>query len=550
MLTFQVVSRVAQVPAAPKRRPRRFGREWVAILRVFIGMNIATAIFIPAVIFLHFSDAIFILLPVLLSLTISQAQRFNRNLPIGGTPRYILFTICLAFAYCGVAAGIELLIHQGSGFSHIVLVSTTLAWAIILEPARAYFQTQIEQRFNTHDRKISKVVEDFTSTLREEIDLVQLRERFLAVIEQVIQPYSVSLWLLKLQEQEAEQTEATLDATDPLVVYLLKHPKALEIERLQLDSPALRMVEKNEGEIALPLVSQGELLGLLILGQRLNGQEYIRGDFILLNTFATQVAPALRVARLVHEQQEQVRERERIEQELRTAQAIQQAFLPRGVPELPGWQLVPYYKPAREVGGDFYDFLIFENSLLGLVIGDVTGKGVPAALVMATVHTMLRAAAQETTSPGEVLARVNTLLAAEIPQGMFVTCFYTLLDPQSGHLRYANAGHEAPYRQQEDRASELMATGMPLGLMPGSRYEEQETTLAPGESLLFFSDGLVEAHNSSREMFGFPRLQSLLAAYTSETPLIDFVRGELQNFTGQDWEQEDDVTLLTVQRMA
>lgn len=550
MLTFQVVSRTAQVPAAPKKRPRRIGREWVAILRVFIGMNIAAALFVLAVIFFHFSDAIFILLPVLLSLTISQAQRYNRNLPIGGTPRYILFTICLAFAYCGVISGFEVVTHQGSGLSHIVLVSTTLAWAIILEPARAYFQAQIEQRFNAHDRKMSKVVEDFTSTLREEIDLTQLREHFLAVLQQTMQPYSISLWLLKLRQQETELAEITLDADDPFVAHLLGYPKALEIEQLHLDSPTLRTLQKNEEELALPLVSQGELLGLLILGQRLNGQEYIRGDLILLNTLAAQFAPALRVAQMVQEQQEQVRERERIEQELRTARDIQHAFLPREVPALPGWQLVPYYKPAREVGGDFYDFLTFDNGLLGLVIGDVTGKGVPAALVMATVHTMLRAAAQETTSPGEVLARVNNLLAAEIPQGMFVTCFYALLDPQSGHLRYANAGHEAPYLQQAGKASELMATGMPLGMLPGSRYDEQETTLAPGESLLFFSDGLVEAHNPNREMFGFPRLQTLLAAHTNEASLIDFVRSELQNFAGENWEQEDDVTLLTLQRTA
>jgi serine phosphatase RsbU (regulator of sigma subunit) len=550
MLTFQVVSRAARVPAVPKNRPRRISREWLAVLHIFIGINIAAVIFVPAVIFLHFSDAIFILLPVLMSITISQARRFNRNLPLGGTPRYILFTICLAFAYCGVVVAIELPTHQGSGLSHTVLICTTLTWAIILEPARAYFQSHIEQRFNTYDRTISKVIEDFTSTLREEIDLTQLREHFLAVIEQAIHPYSISLWLLKLRQQETELAEITFENDDPFLLSLLSHPKALEIERLHLDSPALRAVRKSEEEIALPLVSQGALLGLLLLGPRLNGQAYVREDFALLNTLAAQFAPALRVAHVVQEQQEQVRERERIEQELRTAQAIQHAFLPKEVPELPGWQLAPYYKPAREVGGDFYDFLPFENGSLGLVIGDVTGKGVPAALVMATVHTMLRAAAQETSSPGDVLARVNDLLAAEIPQGMFVTCFYALLDPRSGHLCYANAGHEPPYRQQAGKASELLATGMPLGMLPGSRYEEQEATLAPGESLLFFSDGLVEAHNSNREMFGLPRLQSLLAAHADGSPLIDFVRDELQRFTGEDWEQEDDVTLLMVRRTA
>lgn len=211
---------------------------------------------------------------------------------------------------------------------------------------------------------------------------------------------------------------------------------------------------------------------------------------------------------MVQEEQAQVRERERIEQELRTARYIQHLLLPEDTPLLPGWKIAPYYQPAREVGGDFYDFLPLEDGRLGIVIGDVTDKGVPAALVMATTHTMLRAVAQEQVSPGEVLARVNELLYVEIPPKMFVTCFYAILDPGSGWLRYANAGHDLPYRRMGGSASEIWAAGMPLGMMPGMRYDEHEVTLAPGESLLFYTDGLVEAHNHRREMFSFPRLKA------------------------------------------
>jgi serine phosphatase RsbU (regulator of sigma subunit) len=252
---------------------------------------------------------------------------------------------------------------------------------------------------------------------------------------------------------------------------------------------------------------------------------------------------------MVQEQQVQVRKRERIEQELRTARNIQHTFLPKDVPALPGWQLTPYYQPAREVGGDFYDFLPFADGRVGLVIGDVTDKGIPAALVMTATRTMLRTAAQEKASPGEVFARVNDLLSADIPPGMFVTCFYALLDPASGRLCYANAGQDLPYRRGSEGVSELWATGMPLGMMPGSRYEEYEATLAPGESLLFYSDGLVEAHNSRREMFDTPRLKALLETHTGGVSLIDVLLDELKRFTGEGWEQEDDVTLLTLQRM-
>src|SRR5215203_1213439 len=134
--------------------------------------------------------------------------------------------------------------------------------------------------------------------------------------------------------------------------------------------------------------------------------------------------------------------RHSVEQELRLARSIQQASLPKEVPQLEGWQISPFYRPAREVGGDFYDFFELEDGRLGLVVGDATGHGVPAALVMASARSMLRAVAQVSDSPGDVLRRVNDPLVADIPPNMFVTCFYTILDPESGSLTYANAGHD------------------------------------------------------------------------------------------------------------
>ena len=254
------------------------------------------------------------------------------------------------------------------------------------------------------------------------------------------------------------------------------------------------------------------------------------------------------VTPFLEEIEQQARERERVEQELRVAQRIQQASLPEEVPELEGWQINPYYQPAREVGGDFYDFLELPNEHLGLVVGDATGHGVPAALVMSTTCGMLRAVALTVDSPGEVLAQVNEALSARIPASMFVTCFYAILDLKSGSLRYANAGHDLPYvRRGGGDADELRARGMPLGLMPGMSYNEKETILQAGERALFYSDGLVEAHNPEGEMFGFPRLRSLLTEHDEERLLVDFLMDELYSFTGEGWEQEDDITLVTLQ---
>jgi serine phosphatase RsbU (regulator of sigma subunit)/predicted ester cyclase len=244
-------------------------------------------------------------------------------------------------------------------------------------------------------------------------------------------------------------------------------------------------------------------------------------------------------------------ERERIEQELQVARRIQHASLPKEVPEIEGWQISPFYQPAREVGGDFYDFFELEDGRLGIVVGDATGHGVPAALVMASARSMLRAVAQASDSPGEALRRVNDPLATDIPPNMFVTCFYAILEPKSGSLTYANAGHDLPYLHRNGGVEELRARGMPLGLMPGMGYEEKQTILEAGEATLFYSDGLVEAHNPKGEMFGFPRLRALIAEHgAEESSLGEFLLEELYAFVGEGWEQEDDITLLTLKRSA
>src|SRR6266581_971067 len=558
MATFQVLSRTAQLAVPPKKRPRRLSQEWASIIRFVVAVSGASGLFVLVTIFKGSNDTVFILLPVFVYLAATQFQRYNLHLPMFGfnmflnsTPVYLFLTACLAFVYYGFITVVELLIHQSPDVSHIILITTALTWAIILDPVRVYVQKRIERRFNVRNREAIKAVEAFTSTLREEIDLDQLRERFLTVIQQIMQPYSVSLWILafnKQQEQSNSTEEITVAGNDPLIAYMLSHPGAAEIDRLQLDAPLLQNMKARAAEIVVPLASQGELIGLLALGPHLKGEEYTPEERSMLDALAPQVAPALRVAQMVQEQQEQVRERERIEQELRTAQAIQHAFLPKDVPALPGWQLVPYYQPAREVGGDFYDFLPFEDGRLGLVIGDVTDKGIPAALVMTATRTMLRTAAQGIFSPSEVFARVNDLLYAETPPGMFVTCFYAVLDPQSGWLHYANAGHDLPYRRHNGGISELRATGMPLGMMPGTRYDDHEVTLAPGDSVLFYSDGLVEAHNGRREMFGLPRLKTLLEKHADGASFIDSLLSELKGFTGEGWEQEDDVTLVGLHR--
>src|ERR687895_1434828 len=171
---------------------------------------------------------------------------------------------------------------------------------------------------------------------------------------------------------------------DPIIGHFQSATGAVDVDSLELDSPAVTELKEAGIKLVIPLISQGELIGLLNLGPRLSERDYSGDDRKLLDNLAAHAAPAVRVAQLVRQQEAEVRSRERLEQELKVAQLIQQQFLPKELPELPGWQVAAYYQPARTVGGDFYDFIDLPDGHVGIVVGDVTDKGVPAALVRPT----------------------------------------------------------------------------------------------------------------------------------------------------------------------
>lgn len=239
-------------------------------------------------------------------------------------------------------------------------------------------------------------------------------------------------------------------------------------------------------------------------------------------------------------------EKEKLEHELKIARVIQESMLPSQIPSLPGWQIRADWHPATAVSGDFYDFLPHPDGRLGMLIADVTGKGVPAAMVMAVTCSILRAAAASETSPGAVLEKANNLLCPYISPGMFATCLYGVLDPANGLFRFANAGHNLPLLVARDGIHEPRATGMPLGLMPGMTYEENEVHLERGSGLLLYTDGIIEAHNSMREMFGSVRLKDCLTEIPFRPEIVEHLQLRLAEFTGPDWEQEDDLTFVAL----
>jgi sigma-B regulation protein RsbU (phosphoserine phosphatase) len=246
------------------------------------------------------------------------------------------------------------------------------------------------------------------------------------------------------------------------------------------------------------------------------------------------------------EQAPDTRRQAEIEHELSLARDIQQGLLLEAVPRLPGWEISAVSLPARDLGGDLYDFLPLGEGVHGLMIGDVSGKGLPAALRMAVARTVFRHEARRGATPGSTLAGVNRGIISEIPQGM-ITMLYATLDTRSGSIRLANAGHNYPVLIN-GHVDEIEVTGLPLGVDGDSEYEEISACVAPGETVLLYTDGIVEATDQREEFFGFERFEELLATHSLLKPraMMATVLHELRTWGGGS--QVDDITIVVIRR--
>jgi len=309
--------------------------------------------------------------------------------------------------------------------------------------------------------------------------------------------------------------------------------------------PALRLFDVPT-LLGLPLIAKGTLVGAMLVDYPgVNGIVDQRRMNILTGT-AQQAAMAIETARL----QTDSLMRQRMERELEVAQGIQRSFLPQQLPTLSGWDLSVFYRAARQVGGDFYDFIPLRGGKWGIVIADVADKGVPAALFMVLCRTNLRASAFSRDEPVETLIRVNELLLSDSRSDLFVTCWYGVFDPQTGEIAYANGGHNPPLIIRADGMSEeLTGQGIALGVIDTIRIEERRVTLRPGDTLLAYTDGITEAIRSDNTEFGVVGLQSTVVA-VRQRPAGDMMKRIVQavdTFTAGE-PQFDDLTFIVLKR--
>ena len=508
-----------------------------------------------------------LLLPVSIGVSVLRYRLWDVDILINKTLVYGTLTGILAVGYGLIVATIGAFVTR----SYFTVAIATLLVSFAFQPLRRRIQDLIDRQFYRSRYDAAKTIDEFTLRLRQEVDLETLSQELIGVVGQTLSPTGVSVWVPRNPEGVLR---ADAEAMRRIVFHVeggLESVRGKDFDEIELDAPAMATLRQALGpldletddlgskalerfrdvyvKLAVPLVNQGELVGMLNLGSRLSNTEYSTQDYRLLEKLGGHAAAAMRVALLVRERDADLRERERIESEMRVARMIQQQLLPKTLPQVEGWDVHVHYHPAREVGGDFYDFLSLPDGRLALVAGDVTGKGVPAALVMATTRSLLRGEVARNLGPAATLGAANRQLCDDVPQHMFVTCLCAIVDPATGHMSMANAGHNLPYLRNGKRVREFRATGMPLGLMPDVVYEEYETQLAPGDSFLLHSDGLAEARNVEGEMFGFPRMKSVLEQDGDPDVVIGHLLDALRNFTGSDWEQDDDITLVLLNRL-
>jgi sigma-B regulation protein RsbU (phosphoserine phosphatase) len=298
--------------------------------------------------------------------------------------------------------------------------------------------------------------------------------------------------------------------------------------------------------LSVPLLGKGRTTGILSVFNRSGGRDFTESDQRLLYIIAVQSAQVIENARLAEEEQALIAMRE----EMRMAYRIQMGLLPSAPPEIQGYSITGTTIPAKEVGGDYYDFIQMSEGQLCVCLGDVSGKGVPAALLMANLQATVRSQCSHGLSPGECLRSSNDLLYKSTDTGRFATLFVGMLDDKRHSLAYANAGQNPPFLvKQGAEPSRLKAKGLILGYMEDLSYGEGLITFEPGEVLLIYSDGVTEAINAGEEEFGEERLSEVLLQNrgSGSERLLDEIISAVRDHTGTT-AQADDITVVVIKR--
>jgi sigma-B regulation protein RsbU (phosphoserine phosphatase) len=504
--------------------------------------------------------------PASIAYSIVKHNMFEADVIIKRTVGYAIVTLIVVGVYVGVSLALNLVagrfqLAQSSAFP----ILFTFGIILIFNPMRNRVQAIVDRLFFRKEYDYSEIVDRIGGAITSLLDLrailnhlVQtfLKDMFISTSSIMLLDSAGGQYQVHLaageQEREVEKTMFSRD--DPLVQILEEEKRELTKYDV-LEDPKYKEVcgactfdfEMARASLMVPMVFQDKVIGLISLGDKKSGKFFNREDVDLLHTLANQGAVAIENAMLL----EEVIEKERMEGELAIARDLQTSMLPAACPHMEGFKLAATSIPAREVGGDFFDFIDIGEDRVGLVIGDVTGKSVSGALVMSASRSVFRMLSEETLTVGEIMTRANRRTKKDIKKGMFVALLYAVLNASERTLSLCSAGQTQPiYLSAETGKAGLVETEgdtFPLGILDGAEYQETRLQLALGDKIVFYTDGIVEAMNGQGEIFGFERLLQVVqeTGSPSADKLLKEIVDKVNTFAGGA-AQHDDLTVIVL----
>ncbi len=502
---------------------------WQAYILTSLGLLLAGLSIAWAIIRHHFLDIQFIL-----------RRGFVFSLTSG-----VLVGIYLLL-YAEVRRAASLTFGENSRFVEALFLIVAI---IAFQPLLNFFETLLDRVLYRHAGDYRRSLQELSQEVLTILEPEKLREKVVNGLTETLLAETV---YLLLPEDDALQTpllerpheQVRIARNGEMVRYMLEAGNpVLESDMMARisnmhDQIALR---KLRAEILFPLVHRQNLLGALVLGRKITHTSYSYEELTLLQLLAEQLAIALENMQLYREKLE----KQRIEEEIKVAEEIQRSLLPRECPNGVHFELVAMNIPSRVIGGDFYDFIQFSDSRLAIAIGDVSGKGIPGAMLMSNFHAAFRAYALRYPSPRRVVSQVNDHISLTTSPEKFVTFFYGVLDCNKYRFTFTNAGHNYPLLCRDGVVMPIKEHDLVVGIRPGVNYHQKTIKLQPGDTIIFYTDGVTEAFNEEEAIFGEERLTRLILQYR-DAP-IDAIREQIYQEVchfSPDANLQDDFTLI------
>ena len=510
--------------------------------------------------------------PLSVGFTIVKYDLFAIDTVIKRTYGYLLTTGTVAGLYALMVSLSNVTFgRMEASKSPIFPVVFALAVIFFFNPVRNRVQKFIDRVFYRLEYDYQKTVHSISETMRTLLGLNEIGKRIMDFALGTMFIDSGSLMILNRDKKQyeclvrsgddeaAKETEENAPplhwpADDPLVQKMAERKKELTIYDIQRD-PSFeaerdsyeQAIEQFGATLLVPLIYEDALTGLMFLGRKKSGKFYRREDINLLETLANQGAVAIENARMI----EEVIEKQRMEEELGIARDLQMSMLPSSCPKTKGLDIAARSIPAMEVGGDFFDFIDMSEEKIGVIVGDVTGKSVSGALVMAASRSVFRMLTEQALSIGRIMSLANRRTKKDIKAGMFVALLYAVIDGEKRSICFSSAGQTQPVhlsaRTGEAILLEAEGDTFPLGILEEVEYRETSIDLEPGDKGVFYTDGIVEAMNPAKEIFGFDRLLEVVRNSSADTAeeMLQRILAQVNAFVSEA-DQHDDLTVIVV----